>query len=146
IKHSLINTHTHTHAGRPEVAVNLSSAFIPSWAVLPPGQPGAVGSLCGARGPSQVIMSSPWPGTDSRVIFSVLRHVFLLGFLVEETPCEHREDMQTPHRKAREIAHLSTEGLGRTCPPEPTAPHAGIESPHTHTMAPTLFTSVVYEA
>src|SRR4029434_8193321 len=34
-------------------------------------------------------------------------HVFLLGFLVEETPCEHRENMQTPHREAREIAHLS---------------------------------------
>src|SRR4029434_11336178 len=33
-------------------------------------------------------------------------------------------NMQTPHRKAREIAHLSTEGLGRTCPPEPTPPHA----------------------
>ena len=28
----------------------------------------------------------------------------LLGFLVEETPCEHGENMQTPHRKAREIA------------------------------------------
>src|SRR4029434_370019 len=40
---------------------------------------------------------------------------FLLGFLVEETPCEHGENTQTPHRKAREIAHLSTEGLGRTC-------------------------------
>src|SRR4029434_10155338 len=52
---------------------------------------------------------------------------FLLGFLLEETPCEHWKNMQTPHRKAREIAHLSTEGLGRTCPPEPTAPHAGIE-------------------
>src|SRR4029434_2393763 len=37
----------------------------------------------------------------------------LLGSLVEETPCEHGENMQTPHRKAREIAHLSTEGLGR---------------------------------
>ena len=34
-------------------------------------------------------------------------HVFLLGFLVEETPCEHGENMQTPHRKAWEIAHLS---------------------------------------
>ena len=33
----------------------------------------------------------------------------------------HGENMQTPHRKAREIAQLSTEGLGRTYPPEPTA-------------------------
>src|SRR4029434_6198256 len=64
-------------------------------------------------------------------------HVFLLGFLVEETPCEHGENMQTPHRKAREIARLSTEGLGRTCPPEPTAPHAGIEPmTHKHTQNP----------
>src|SRR4029434_4728802 len=66
---------------------------------------------------------------------------FLLGSLVEEIPCEHGENMQTPHRKIQEIAHLSTEGLGRTCPPEPTAPHAGIApmtfllrgSRHTHT-------------
>src|SRR4029434_4911932 len=39
---------------------------------------------------------------------------FLLGYLVEETPCERGENMQTPHRKAREISYLSTEGLGRT--------------------------------
>src|SRR4029434_1026004 len=46
---------------------------------------------------------------------------FLLGFLVEETPCEHGENMQTPHRKAQEIAHLSTEGLGDS-PPEQRTP------------------------
>ena len=42
---------------------------------------------------------------------------FLLGFLVEETPCEHGENMQTPHRKAREIAHLSTVHFGEDLPP-----------------------------
>src|SRR4029434_9140799 len=42
---------------------------------------------------------------------------FLLGFLVEETPCKHRENMQTPHRKAREIAHLSTVHSGEALPP-----------------------------
>src|SRR4029434_8945561 len=41
----------------------------------------------------------------------------LLGFLVEETPCEHGENMQTPHRKAREIAHLSTVHSGEDLPP-----------------------------
>src|SRR4029434_293424 len=116
IKHSLINTHTHTHAGRPEVAVNLSSAIIPSWAVLPPGQPGAVGSLYGARGPSQVIMSVLARDRQESDLFLFFGMFFLLGFLVGETPCKHGENMQTPHRKAREIAHLSTEGLGRTCP------------------------------
>src|SRR4029434_10704660 len=40
---------------------------------------------------------------------------FLLGFLVEETPCEHGENIQTPHRKAREIAHLSTEAPRAPC-------------------------------
>src|SRR4029434_270467 len=43
--------------------------------------------------------------------------VFLLGFLAEETPCEHGENMQTPHRKAREIAHLSTVHSGEDLPP-----------------------------
>src|SRR4029434_10510368 len=42
---------------------------------------------------------------------------FLLGFLVEETPCEHGENMQTPHRKAREIAHLSTVHSREDLPP-----------------------------
>src|SRR4029434_9468325 len=44
-------------------------------------------------------------------------HAFLLGFLVEKTPCEHGENMQTPHRKAREIAHLSTVHSGEDLPP-----------------------------
>ena len=32
-------THTHTCAHRPEVEVNLFSAFFQSWNVLPPGPP-----------------------------------------------------------------------------------------------------------
>src|SRR4029434_5003462 len=46
--------HTHTHAGRPEVAVNLFSAFFPSWTVLLQGPPRSSGQLCSARGPSEV--------------------------------------------------------------------------------------------
>src|SRR4029434_7313892 len=42
---------------------------------------------------------------------------FLLGSLVEETPCEHGENMQTPHRKAQEIAHLNTVHSGEDLPP-----------------------------
>src|SRR4029434_2266216 len=42
---------------------------------------------------------------------------FLLGSLVGETPCEHGENMQTPHRKAREIAQLSTVHSGEDLPP-----------------------------
>src|SRR4029434_10807956 len=106
---------THTHAGRHEVAVNLFSAFShpgPSFFKDPPG---AVGSF---SAPGDQLNRPSRSGTDRRVLFFL--HVFLLGFLVEETLCEHGENMQTPHRKAREIAHLSTEGLGRTCPPEPT--------------------------
>ena len=102
--------------------MNFFSAFNPSRIVPPPGSSRSSGHLLSAgdqlNRPSQSV-------TDRSVLFFL--HVFLLGFLVEETPCEHGENMQTPHRKAREIAHLSTEGLGRTCPPEPTAPHVGIE-------------------
>src|SRR4029434_4209487 len=83
----------------------------PSRIVLPPGQ------LLSARGPGEMNRLS-WSGTDEES--SVLLHVFSVGVF-------SGENMQTPHRKAREIAHLSTEGLGRTCPPEPTAPHAGIK-------------------
>src|SRR4029434_293367 len=89
--------------------------------VLPQGAPGAVGSLLRRTGTRPSVQSNLGQGQDRRAIFL---HVFVLGSLVEETPCEHGENMQTPHRKAREIA-LCT--LGRTCPPEPTAPHAGIE-------------------
>src|SRR4029434_849597 len=84
--------------------------------------PGAVGSF---SAPGDQVNCPSRSGTDRRMF--CFRMFFLLGFLLEETPCEHGENMQTPHRQAREIAHLSTEGLGRTCPPEPTAPHAGIE-------------------
>ena len=64
------------------------------------------------RRPGTKSSDPSWSGTDS----SVLLDVFLLGFLVEETPSEHGENMQAPHRKAREIAHMSTGGLGRTYP------------------------------
>src|SRR4029434_8977057 len=62
-----------------------------------------------------------WSGTDRSVLFFFAR--FFL-FLVEETPLR---TCKLHTERPREIAHLSTEGLGRICPPEPTAPHAGIE-------------------
>ena len=36
---------------------------------------------------------------------------FLLGSLVEETPCEHWENMQTPHRKATLKGHIKVKLL-----------------------------------
>ena len=102
-------THTHTHT-QAEVAVNFSSAFFPSRTVLPPGPQEQWAAF---RRPGTKSSDPSWSGTDS----SVLLHVFLLGFLVEETPCEHGENMQTPHRKAREIAHLSTVHSGEDLPP-----------------------------
>src|SRR4029434_445077 len=50
---------------------------------------------------------------------------FLLGFLLEETPCEHGENMQTPHREAQEIAHLSTVHSGEDLPPSANSPARG---------------------
>src|SRR4029434_6803409 len=96
-----IRTHyTHTRTCRPEVVVNSCSAFFPSRDVLPPGPPRRSGELLRHRGPRE-------PSISVRIVLFFL-HVFLLGLLAEETPCEHGENMQTPHRKAREIAHLST--------------------------------------
>src|SRR4029434_8975637 len=43
-----------THTRRPEVAVNLFSAFFPFWTVLPQAPPRSSGQLCSARGPSEV--------------------------------------------------------------------------------------------
>src|SRR4029434_2308777 len=62
-EHSCRGTHSsaeQTHAAEHTHLRNTlmpRNSIFPSWAVLPPGQPGAVGSLYGARGPSQVIMS-----------------------------------------------------------------------------------------
>src|SRR4029434_5251572 len=81
--------------------------------------PGAVGSF---SAPGDQVNRPSRSGTDRRMFCFCM--FFLLGFLVEEIPCEHGENMQTPHRKAWEITHLS---LGRTYPPGPTVPHAGIE-------------------
>src|SRR4029434_8366554 len=61
-------------------------------------------AACSVRGPSEV-------NCPSFCMF------FLLGSLVEETPWEHGENMQTPHRKAREIAHLSTVHSGEDLRP-----------------------------
>src|SRR4029434_284771 len=47
------HTHTRTRTRRPEVAVNLFSAFFLSWTVLPPGPPRSSGQLVSARGPSE---------------------------------------------------------------------------------------------
>src|SRR4029434_5843856 len=52
-----------------------------------------------AQGPSQVIMSV----LVRDIFLPVSWHVFLLGLLAEESACAHGENMQTPHRKAREI-------------------------------------------
>src|SRR4029434_1067679 len=42
---------------------------------------------------------------------------FYVGVLCGGNPCEHGENMQTPHRKAREIAHPSTVHSGEDLPP-----------------------------
>src|SRR4029434_5881050 len=69
---------------------------------------------CSARGPSEV--NCPSLVRDGHV-FCYFFMFFLLGFLLEGTSREHGENMQTPHRKAREIAHLSTVHSGEDLPP-----------------------------
>src|SRR4029434_8464267 len=117
----LAHTHTHTHTcrrGRSEIyPLHLSHPGL-SFLQDPPG---AVGSF---SAPGDQENRPSWSGTDRSVLFFL--HVFLLGFLAEETPCEHGENMQTPHRKAREIAHLRS---GEDLPPPQSQqrPNAGIE-------------------
>src|SRR4029434_3386826 len=104
---------THTHAGRPEVTVNLFSAFSHAGASFLKDSPGAVCSLKrpGTKVSQLYIFGHGWTCV---LLFCMF---FLLGSLVEETPCEHGENMQTPHRKAREIAHLSPVHSGEDLPP-----------------------------
>src|SRR4029434_3684490 len=54
-------------------------------------------AACNAQGPSEV--NCPSLVRDGHV-FCYFACFCLVGFLVEETPCEHGENMQTPHRKA----------------------------------------------
>src|SRR4029434_3234576 len=86
---------THTHAGKPEVAVNLFSAFLPSWTVLPPGPSRSSGQLLSARGPSEP-SASVMDGQESELFFFACFSVGVLLHAFQETPCEHGENMQTP--------------------------------------------------
>src|SRR4029434_11278143 len=57
-----------------------------------------------------------WPRRQSQErqsqdLFFCSSACFYVGALCGGNPCEHGENMQTPHKKAREIAHLSTKGL-----------------------------------
>src|SRR4029434_1749802 len=80
------DTHTHTHAGKPEIAVNLVSAF---------SHPGL--SLdCEVNCPSLV--------RDGHV-FCCFACFFCWGSYWRKPLCEIGENMQTPHRKARETGH-----------------------------------------
>ena len=92
---------THTHATGEICPLPLTHPSCPfSRAARSSGQP----LWRPGTKPSAHIQS--WSGTGER---SVLLHVFLVETLVNTgRTCKHR--------KAQEIAHLSTEGQGRTCP------------------------------
>src|SRR4029434_6213778 len=79
-----VQTHTHTHAGRGRSEFTL--CFYP---ILDcPSSRTPQEQWAAFRRPGTKLSDPSWSGTDS----SVLLHVFLLGFLVEETPCEHGEE------------------------------------------------------
>src|SRR4029434_11247887 len=110
-----VYTHSHTHA--EEVASEICPLLLthPGLSFLQGSQEQWAAFMAPGTKPSDHVQC--WSGTDRRVILSVLLHVFMLGLLAEETPCEHGENMQTPHRKAREIAHLNTVHSGEDLPP-----------------------------
>src|SRR4029434_1038451 len=74
-------THTHTRTRRPEVAVNSTSAFNPSWIVPPPGSSRSSGQLLSARGPSEPSIS-----VRDRQECSVLFACFFVGVLSGGNP------------------------------------------------------------
>ena len=77
--------HTHTHADEVAGEIFLLPLTHPEVLVLPQGAPGAVGSLLRRTGTRPSVQSNLGQGQDRRAIFSVLLHVFVLGFYVEET-------------------------------------------------------------
>ena len=96
------HTHTHTHAVRWS-RWNESSAFIPSWCP-PPGKARSSGQPSMRRpGTKSKCPVLPWSGTGLMSICSFL-HVFVVVGFYGGNPGEHGENMQTPHRKAREQA------------------------------------------
>ena len=129
------DTHTHTHADEVAGDIFLLTLTHPEVLVLPQGAPGAVGSLLRRTGTRPSVQSNHGQGQDRRAIFFCL-HVFVLGFYVEETPCEHGENMQTPHRKAREKARLSTVHSGEDLPPRANSAPCGNR---THVMMVMLY-------
>src|SRR4029434_7652406 len=99
-----------THIHRPEVAVNSASAFNPF--------------LPSARSSGQLLNQvnrPPRSGTDRRVFCS-----FCMSFCWGS---KWRKPLVNTGRTCK--LHTERPGrlctLGRTCPPEPTAPHVGIE-------------------
>ena len=81
---------THTNTRRPEVAVKCTLCISP---ITHPGPsflqdpPGAVGSF---SAPGDQVNRPSRSGTDRIVLFFL--HVFLLGLLAEETPCEYNNN------------------------------------------------------
>ena len=98
----MTHTHTHTHTCRWDDG-GKCSLHLSHPGILPQGQPGAVdGQQCGARGPSP--SASPVLVRDRTEGHLFFLHVFVVVGFYGGNPGEHGENMQTPHRKAREQA------------------------------------------
>ena len=93
------NTHTHMQVGR---RWKMFSAFYPSWHP-PPGTSRSSGRPAMRRpGTKSKCSVLTWSGSGPTSICSFC--MFLLLGLYGGNPGEHGENMQTPHRKAREQA------------------------------------------
>ena len=78
-----------------------------------------------AQGSSPDATSCPGQGHGQESnLFNMFFHIWGIS---GGSPCEHGDNMQTSHRKAREIVHLNTDRPGKNMPPVPTRPHAGTE-------------------
>ena len=98
------HTHTHTHAGGTTVEDVL--CFSPIQASSPRDsqeQWAASDAAPGDRGPSPSAQSCLGQGQGQDRQASALLRVVVMGFY-GGNPGEHGENMQTPHRKAREQA------------------------------------------
>src|SRR4029434_2115463 len=98
-------THTHAHAGLRSPCIFALPLNHPGASLLQ-DPPGAVGSF---SAPGDQVNRPSRSGTDRIVLF--FWHVFLLGFLAEETPCEHGESIHTPHTHTHTHTHKHTNSM-----------------------------------
>ena len=126
------NTHTHSMQQCPLIFL---LSFFSSFPAIPP--PKAARSSNQPHQDDQGLRPSvrPMPGQGHGQASDLFDTFLYLGFISGGNPCEHCKTMQTPHRDARQMGHLSAEKYPERFPFHEHACHS--------TALPTSFSQTV---